>query len=122
MTEHEYKENWNTRKIIDETLKSFHNEPSPKTLSELTDLKVVQGKLTKTQEFMTQEISEIKDLVKGLDLKLDNAIKDKADKSEVDDIKKEMKNFSNWKAYIMGMAVIVVFLLYALKDYLLGKL
>ena len=115
MTEHEYQENWNTRKIIEETMKSFHSEPSPETRERLKALET-------QQKFMVDEISEIKQLVKGLDTKLDNVIQNKADKEEVKTLWKKMDNLVVWKAYMMGIGAVILFILYLLKDYLMHKI
>lgn len=66
--------------------KNMHNKPSPETLKQLEDLKISRAEDKKDIQFMKDEISEIKELVKKLDSKLDCALDKKADKATVDRI------------------------------------
>jgi len=91
-----------------------HISPSPETRERLKALEVNQN------NFMT-EIQEIKQMIKDLGMKLDCALEKKADKEIVDGMKNDLELLKNWKWKMVGVGIVVVFFIYVLKDYILGK-
>jgi hypothetical protein len=86
--------------------KNLHDRPSPETLKELELLKLSRVEDQKDIQFMKDEISEVKELVKDLGTKIDNAMSCKADKSEVDGMKKDIKEISNWMWKVIGIGIV----------------
>lgn len=107
MTEKEFDNKWNSR--YKERVSSDHYTPSPETRERLATLET-------NQTFMVQEITEIKQLVKGLDNKLDTVIACKADKSEVEKLSDSVRDLEGWKIKIIAIGSVVIFILTFLKD------
>jgi hypothetical protein len=74
---------------------NLHTQPAPETRERLKALEV-------SQQFMVDEISEIKSLVKGLDDKLNCALEKKADKADVNRI----YSFLYWLGGIIGVGIL----------------
>lgn len=92
-----------------------HNLSSPETRERLV-------KLETNHNNMMSEVQEIKQMIKELTLKVDCAMEKKADKTVVDGLEKDMKDLQSWKYKMIGIGIIVVFIIIAIKDYILGKL
>lgn len=101
---------------------NLHDKPSSETLKELEKLKISRVEDKKDIQFMKEEISEIKDLVKGLDKKLDNVITCKADKEEVKTLDNKVEELNKFMWKVMGISIvgsgILIFLAVKLFEHL----
>jgi len=69
---------------------------------------------------MVQEITEIKEIVKGLDSKLDNVIECKADKSEVATLTVAVKDLESWKIKTIAIGSALLFIVTFFKDIIIN--
>lgn len=117
MTENEYNKNWNTKEIVEETMKHYHNEPSPETRERLSTLET-------TQEFMVKEISEIKEIVKEIKTTLTDVMECKASKDEVETLHKKVDQMeidsTIWKTRVLVIGSVLLFLITFFKETLLN--
>lgn len=129
-SEQELNEKWNNRKLIEETIKSFHTEPAPETRERLKALEVELKSNTinfmeKLSEF-SKDNKEAHDAlfkaISKLEEKLDKAIEKKADKDLVEKMQSDLESLKDWKWKMVGVGIVVVFIIYLAKDIILSKL
>lgn len=111
MTEDDFDTKYN--RLYKQVVESGHQVPSPETREKLAILDT-------NQKYMVQEITEIKEIVKGLDNKLDTVIACKANKSEVDELAKTVKDLEGWKIKIIAIGSVIIFIVSFLKDKILS--
>lgn len=92
-----------------------HDKPPSETRERLIILET-------TQQFMVKEISEIKDLVKGLDAKLENIMTCKADKEEVESVKTDVKELNKFMWKVLGVSSLGIVVLGTLATLLVNHL
>lgn len=128
MNEKDLVKKWNNRKLIEETISSMgeHNNPSPETREQLAILKTnynyLMEKVDEIKEENYKQHEELKDAIVKIDEKLDSALVNKADKKEVEDMKKSIKELDAWKIRIVAIFSVIMFLITFFKDILLDKI
>lgn len=128
MNEEQLNEKWNNRKLIEETISSMgeHNNPSPETREQLAVLKTnynyLMEKVDEIKEENYKQHEELKNAIVKIDEKLDSALVNKADKKEVEDMKKSIKELDIWKIRIVAIFSVIMFLITFFKDILLDKI
>lgn len=128
MTDEQLNEKWNNRKLIEETISSMgeHNNPSPETREQLAVLKTnynyLMEKVDEIKEENYKQHEELKNAIVKIDEKLDSALVNKADKKEVEDMKKSIKELDIWKIRIVAIFSVIMFLITFFKDILLDKI
>jgi hypothetical protein len=135
--EEKLNEKWSIHDVVQQAIKSSHSEPSPETRERLATLETNQknfmDKLDGYQEVNEKAHGAIMESLQEfhkttnaslekLDIKLDNAINTKAEKTDLARVESKADSLLIWKAGIVGMGIVVLFIIYTLKDYLLGKL
>lgn len=128
MNEKDLVKKWNNRKLIEETISSMgeHNNPSPETREQLAILKTnynyLMEKVDEIKEENYKQHEELKNAIVKIDEKLDSALVNKADKKEVEDMKKSIKELDAWKIRIVAIFSVIMFLITFFKDILLDKI
>ena len=97
-----------------------HIEPAPETLVRLTKLETnlsnYMDKLEETQIANEKAHDKIFLLVDTINVKLDNALANKADKKEVQTLTNTVEDLKNWKLKLIGIFTAILFLVTFLKD------
>lgn len=128
MNEKDLVKKWNNRKLIEETISSMgeHNNPSPETREQLAILKTnynnLMEKVDEIKEENYKQHEELKDVITKIDEKLNNALTNKADKKEVEELQKSVKDLDRWKVRIVAIFSVIMFLITFFKDILLEKI
>lgn len=90
-----------------------HNVSAPETRERL-------AKLETNQNNLMQEIQEIKQMIKDLGNKLDCALEKKADKAEVEVMKKDLTDLRGWMWKTIGVATTLLFLASFFREQILS--
>jgi uncharacterized coiled-coil DUF342 family protein len=128
MNEKDLVKKWNNRKLIEETISSMgeHNNPSPETREQLAVLKTnynyLMEKVDEIKEENYKQHEELKNAIVKIDEKLDTALTNKADKKEVEELQKSVKDLDRWKVRIVAIFSVIMFLITFFKDILLEKI
>jgi uncharacterized coiled-coil DUF342 family protein len=128
MNEKDLVKKWNNRKLIEETISSMgeHNNPSPETREQLAVLKTnynyLMEKVDEIKEENYKQHEELKNAIVKIDEKLDTALTNKADKKEVEELQKSVKELDVWKIRIVAIFSVIMFLITFFKDILLEKI
>lgn len=128
MNEKDLVKKWNNRKLIEETISSMgeHNNPSPETREQLAILKTnynyLMEKVDEIKEENYKQHEELKNAIVKIDEKLDTALTNKADKKEVEELQKSVKELDVWKIRIVAIFSVIMFLITFFKDILLEKI
>jgi uncharacterized coiled-coil DUF342 family protein len=128
MNEKDLVKKWNNRKLIEETISSMgeHNNPSPETREQLAILKTnynyLMEKVDEIKEENYKQHEELKNAIVKIDEKLDTALTNKADKKEVEELQKSVKDLDRWKVRIVAIFSVIMFLITFFKDILLEKI
>lgn len=128
MNEKDLVKKWNNRKLIEETISSMgeHNNPSPETREQLAVLKTnynyLMEKVDEIKEENYKQHEELKNAIVKIDEKLDTALTNKADKKEVEELQKSVKDLDGWKIRIVAIFSVIMFLITFFKDILLEKI
>ena len=124
MTNDEFDKKWNKNYM--EHLQVDHDKPSPETREQLAILKTNYNNLMEKVDEIKQENykqhEELKDAIIKIDEKLNNALTNKADKKEVEELKNNVKDLDTWKVRIVAIFSVIMFLITFFKDILLDKI
>lgn len=117
-TEEEFNKKWEP--IYKERIN--HEEPSPETRERLKALEINQENIMDYLKENKEEHKELFGLVRGMDTKLDDALKSKADKSEVIELSEKVEDLKTWKIKIIAYGSVLLFLVTFFKDIIINFL
>lgn len=117
MNEKELNEKWNIHDVVDQAVRGAMQKGYDESSKE-SALQILS--LQKDSQFMKDEISEVKELVKEIKTTLHEVIKSKADKEEVDDLKLKYESMVIWvlRLGIGGIVGVLTFLAVELFNHL----
>lgn len=99
-----------------------HNKSAPETKLAIQELQINQlnylKQMEEFKEINDKRHAEIKELIKELGLKVDCAMREKADRTVVDGLGNDVKDLISWKWKLIGIGIAGFFILNYLKDYI----
>ena len=118
MTESDFDKKWNSKYM--EKVSTEHLSPSPETRERLAKLETNHCNIMDYLKENKEEHKELFTIVKDINIKLDNALKEKADKSEVADLSNKVKELDTWKIKVIAIGSVVVFIVTFFKDLIIN--
>jgi len=119
MNENDLDKKWDISRIVQEAVKTAHYDPAPETRERLTALETRQKMFMETN---TKEHQDIFEAITAIEAKLDKALEGKADKAPVEKLLVDVELLKSWYWKMLGIGIVIVFLIYTFKDYILSKI
>lgn len=119
------KEIENIKELLENNIqqKSAISSDTKKSIAVLeVNYKNIMDRLEEFQQQNKEAHNAITSSVSAMERKLDLAIDKKAEKSIVEKMSIEIEDLKSWKWKMIGISIVIVFLIYLLKDIILIKL